>query len=130
MTRRSTSQGVDHARDRQRWRGLVAAVHATVEVPKATALDALAAQALKARDFWNIPAPYPRGLVAGPLWSLSLMYGRTADAAQRERIAPMLLAVAGMMDELLAEVGATVPVQSMPPFAQPEAARRLPYAEN
>lgn len=132
MTRRSPVAVVDHARHRPQWRDLVREAHFAVEAQTPAAHDQLASKALKARTMWEIPAPYPRGLIAGPLWSLALAYGRQTDAARRDQMAPLLLAVAGMMDELLAEVGATTPVLAAPPagVVGETPVRRLPYAEN
>ena len=121
----------DHAKHRAQWRDLVSEAHAAVEAQTPAARELLASKALKARTMWEIPAPYPRGLIAGPLWSLALAYGRQTDATRRDQLAPVLLAVAGMMDELLAEVGAKTPVVAMPPAAivGEASALRMPYAE-
>nr|WP_314437587.1 hypothetical protein [uncultured Brevundimonas sp.] len=121
----------DHAKHRAHWRDLVKEAHTAVETQTPAAREQLAAKALKARTMWEIPAPYPRGLIAGPLWSLSLAYGRQTDATRRDQLAPVLLAVAGMMDELLAEVGAKTPVVATPPVAIVGEATvpRMPYAD-
>lgn len=121
----------DHAKHRPHWRDLVNEAHAAVEAQTPAARELLASKALKARTMWEIPAPYPRGLIAGPLWSLALAYGRQTDAARRDQLAPVLLAVAGMMDELLAEVGAKAPIIATTPAAIVGDATtpRMPYAE-
>ena len=128
MTRRPLHQPTDHARDRPRWRDLVRAAHAAVEVDGVDQRAALAAMALKARQMWTLPAPYPRGLIANPLWSLALLYGRQTEAAARAEVAPLLLAVAGMMDELLAQVGGAeaAPVEAL--ASAPSG--RLPYRDD
>lgn len=135
MTRRRKITPADHAKHRPQWRDLVREAHAAVESQTPAALSALAEKALKARTMWEIPAAYPRGLIAYPLWSLALAYGRQTDAARRAEIAPSLLAVAGMMDELLTEVGRATPVTAQAPVAvvgdvAASNARRLPYAED
>lgn len=129
--KRRTVTITDHAKHRMHWRDLVNEAHAAVEAQTPAALEKLASKALTARTMWEIPAPYPRGLIAGPLWSLALAYGRQTDAVRRDQMAPILLAVAGMMDELLAEVGAKTPVVVTPPAAivGEAAGLRLPYAE-
>lgn len=128
MTRRPLHQPTDHGRDRTRWRDLVRAAHAAVEIDGIDQRAALAALALKARQMWVLPAPYPRGLIANPLWSLALLYGRQTDAASRAEVAPLLLAVAGMMDELLAQVGGA---DASPGPALAEApSGRLPYRDD
>lgn len=132
MTRRSAIRIVDHAKHRPQWRSLVNAVHGAVEDPTRERLDGLAALALKARGMWEIPAPYPRGLIAHPLWSLALAFGRQTAADQRDRIVAPMIAVAGMMDELLSDLGTVTPViASAPASIVGEAqAQRLPYAED
>lgn len=126
MTRRRTITPADHAKHRPQWRDLVREAHAAVESQTPAALSALAEKALKARSMYEIPAPYPRGLIAHPLWSLALAYGRQTDPARRAEIAPSLLAVAGMMDELLSQVGeaASVAVGTGPTPS------RLPYRDD
>lgn len=134
MTRRRQPAPVDRTRDRPNWRGLVRLAHRTVETPTPAQREALAAEALRARSLWVPAEAYPRGLVCNVVWSLCLAYGREGDAERRGRLEPMMLAAAGMLDELLTQVeAATGPGlrgRSPPLVSTDEAPIRLPYAEN
>lgn len=134
MTRRRQPAPVDRTRDRPNWRGLVRLAHRTVETPTPAQREALAAEALRARSLWVPAEAYPRGLVCNVVWSLCLAYGREGDAERRGRLEPMMLAAAGMLDELLTQVeAATGPgLRGRSPslVSTDEALIRLPYAEN
>jgi len=108
--------------------------HRTVETPTPAQREALAAEALRARSLWVPAEAYPRGLVCNVVWSLCLAYGREGDAERRGRLEPMMLAAAGMLDELLTQVeAATGPgLRGRSPslVSTDEALIRLPYAEN
>jgi len=134
MTRRRQPAPVDRTRDRPNWRGLVRLAHRTVETPTPAQREALAAEALRARSLWVPAEAYPRGLVCNVVWSLCLAYGREGDAERRGRLEPMMLAAAGMLDELLTQVeAATGPClrgRSPSLVSTDEALIRLPYAEN
>ncbi|WP_303713307.1 hypothetical protein [Brevundimonas naejangsanensis] len=134
MTRRRKPAPVDRARDRPNWRGLVRLAHRTVETPTPAQREALAGDALRARSLWVPVEAYPRGLVCNVVWSLCLAYAREDDAERRGRLEPMMLAAAGMLDELLTQVEAapTPGLRGRTPslIVTDEAPGRLPYAEN
>lgn len=102
MKRRAVAQPIDHARDRSLWAVLIRDAHAAVAGDPTIARSNLGDTAVKAQ-LWNTPAPFPRGLVAPIFSKLVHAWARTPDAQARERLAPLMLAAAGLTDELLDE---------------------------
>lgn len=133
MTRRRQPAPVDRARDRSNWRGLIRLAHRTVESPDPAQRAALAEEALRARALWVPVEPYPRGLVCNVMWSLCLAYARETDAERRGRLEPMMLAVVGMVDEMVTQADAAtagIVGRAAGLIVTDEVAPRLPYAEN
>lgn len=103
MKRRSASLPIDHARDRDLWGGLINDAHAAVADSETIAINQLGDAAVKGRDLWNALAPFPRGLVCRVFACAVHAWARQGDPELRQRLAPMVIASAGLVDELLTE---------------------------
>lgn len=116
---------IDHARDRTLWRALLTDVHRAIEAAPAAPAPDLAERALKARDLWISPAPYPCSLIAQAFTALVVAFVRQLDPDRRARIAGVLIECGALLDELLeAETPGAAAVA--PP---PEVMGRLPYVD-
>lgn len=126
----------DYRIDLRRWAALVALTHTAVEAPSATHLAALGERALTAERGWTALAPFPRGLVCRVLSRMAWAYASQSDAVLRARLAPLLLAAAGMVDELVQQEAPTSGAAPAGPEAGPgmgavdQPAPRLPYRED
>lgn len=129
MKRSADLPAVDHRADRNKWADLVGLSHAAAASDAAAALKALSDRALAAETCWTMLAPFPRGLVCRVLSRLAWAYGRQADAALRGQMKPLLIASAGMVDELFQQTAAqpSEPPSSLADTQAP--ALRLPYAD-
>lgn len=127
MTRHPVHPTPDPARDHPLWRALVETAHVAAALPTQGSLDRLAEGGLKARDLWTLPAPYPRGLCAKAFAGLAFAYGRQTDAGERAKLSPLMLAAAGLVEELL-----SAPEATPAPVTDEQAAPRvrLPYRED
>ena len=129
MKRRAVQPAVDHRVDRNKWADLVGLSHAAAASDASADLKALSDRALSAETCWTMLAPFPHGLVCRVLSRMAWAYGRQSDAELRAQMKPLLIASAGMVDELFQQTAAA---PSEPPLPSAEAqpvARRLPYAD-
>lgn len=127
MKRAAPSPSVDYRADRNRWADLVALAHRAASSGSPADLKALSDKALTGENGWTMLAPYPRGLVCRVLTRAAWAYGRQIDPAMRAQLAPLMIASAGLVDELHQQ---TADVVSAAPAAMPAAtALRLPYAD-
>lgn len=130
MKKRAAEQPlVDHRADRNKWADLVGLAHAAAASDTAVALKALSERALAAETCWTMLAPFPRGLVCRVLSRLAWAYGRQSDADLRAQMKPLLIASAGMVDELFQQTAAQPSEPSAAPAETQPVARRLPYAD-
>lgn len=121
---------VDYRTDRNKWAGLVALTHAAVSSGSAADLKALAERALAAETCWTMLAPFPSGLVCRVLSRLAWAYARQGDEGLAAQLAPMLVASAGLVDELFQRTDLPPPDAVSAPVAAPApGALRLPYAD-
>lgn len=128
--KRAAEQAVDYGADRHKWAGLVALVHTAADNQAGAALSALSEMALTADSCWKALAPYPRGLVCSVLARTAWAYGRQTDANARARLAPLLIASAGLVDELHQQTAApAAAIETPAPQAPEPVAPRLPYAD-
>lgn len=125
--RTSPMPAPDRRADLPKWSNLVALTHGAVEADHSqdaaligSALKALADRALAAETCWVEPVAYPRNLQCRVLARIAFAYSRQTDAAWRARLAPLMLAAAGMVDELIAEASAE-------PVARNDSADALAY---
>lgn len=127
MTRRRPVP-VDHARDRQNWRDLLGQAHRAVAAHPTPPSGDLAQAALKARDFWIAPAPYPCALVSRAFAELVVAYVRQSDLARRGRIGGVVIECAALLDEMLSDERAPdTPMSAI--TALDRAPARLPYRD-
>lgn len=116
----------DYRADRAKWSGLVQLAHTVAAGEAGAGLSELSEKALSADSCWTNLAPYPRGLVCSVFARIAWAYGRQTDAAARAGLAPLMIASAGMVDELLEAT--SEPVSPAAVGAEPPVAR-LPYAD-
>lgn len=130
MKRASEQSPVDYAADRRKWAGLVALAHTAADTQTGAALSALSEMALTADSCWRALAPYPRGLVCTVLARTAWAYGRQTDAEARAQLAPLLIASAGLVDELHQQTATpAAPIETLAPEAPERITARLPYAD-
>lgn len=132
MKRRLDRPAPDYREHRRRWADLIALAHQAAASQALGDLKTLSERALDGENIWTPLAPFPEGLIGRVLTRVAYAYGRQVDAARRAELAPMLMSAAGMVDALLERTReATIPeVLRAAAEAQPEAQRRLPYADN
>lgn len=132
MKRAAERPVADYRADRNKWSDLVQLAHAAAASDAPADLKTLSDRALASETCWQMLAPFPRGLVCRILSRTAWAYGRQPDAGPRAQLAPLLIASAGLVDELFqqtavdpsADAAPTAPVVDAAPVAQ-----RLPYAD-
>ena len=127
MKRPAPRPSVDYRTDRNRWADLVALAHKAASTGAPADLKALSEKALTGESGWTMLAPYPRGLVCRVLTRTAWAYGRQVDPAMRAQLAPLMIASAGLVDELFQQTADTVAVIPALPVAT--STQRLPYAD-
>ena len=120
----------DYRADRSRWAMLVQLSHAATASNAPADLKALADRALAAETSWESLAPYPRGLVCRVLCRTAWAYSRQTDDTLRAQLAPLLIASAGMVDELYAATAEAAPAPLAPTATTPERVYRAPHADS
>lgn len=132
MKRAAEKPAADYRADRNKWSSLVELAHAAAASDVPADLKTLSERALASETCWQMLAPFPRGLVCRILSRTAWAFGRQPDAALRAQLSPLLIASAGLVDELFqqtasdpsAEAAPAAPVVGAAPVAQ-----RLPYAD-
>lgn len=127
MKRSPPPPAADYRADRSKWAGLVALSHKAVSTNAPADLKALSELALTGETCWTMLAPFPRGLVCRILSRTAWAYGRQIDPAMRAQLAPLMIASAGLVDELHQQTADTVAVAPAMPVAT--STQRLPYAD-
>lgn len=132
MTRRPLAPPVDHRRDRAQWVALINDAHAAIAEDRTVSISHLGDRANGALRVWNPPAPYPRGLVCGVFAAAVHAWARQSDPEARARLTPLVIASAGLVDELLNQTALDA-APTMPAASADLPAGlggRLPYREN